>query len=245
MEFRTLLLLTLLGFSLVESGLGQRGDEDIYEWLTAKTELIKKLEDKVKNVERWQSEVEALEARLNKTVDELTRQEAEVEKLNKDNEALQRRLNATEKELDELKQTSSKGVPRVAFSASLASFGEIYKGPCTDKTLIFKRIFSNVGNGYDENTGVFTAPVDGFYFFSFTTYGYNTHVTGAILLKNNSRHISTYEFPSDDGSDTSSNSVVLQLAASDAVHMELWDDGRVFDNLNGHTTFSGFLVFPK
>lgn len=67
---------------------------------------------------------------------------------------------------------------------------------------------------------------------------------GAILMKNGVRQISTYDAPSVDGSDSSSNAVVLQLAAGDQVHMELWDNGRVFDNLNGHTTFSGFLIFP-
>ncbi|XP_074555471.1 cerebellin 11 [Halichoeres trimaculatus] len=243
MEFRTLLLLTLLGLSAVEKALGQRGDTDIREWLTAKEELIKKFEDKAKDVERWQSDVEALEARLNATVDEVTRQKAEVEKLNKENEGLRMRLNATEKEIDELKQSSGKGSPQIAFSVSLANFGEIYKGPCTDKVLIFKRIFSNTGDGYDSDTGVFTAPVSGLYYFSFSTYGYNTHVVGAILIKNGVHQISTFDYPSDDGSDGSSNSAVLQLAAGDKVHMELWDDGRVFDNLNGHTTFSGFLIF--
>ncbi|TWW63477.1 Complement C1q tumor necrosis factor-related protein 3 [Takifugu flavidus] len=95
-----------------------------------------------------------------------------------------------------------------------------------------------------DNKGIFTAPVSGLYYFSFSTYGYNTHVTGAILVKNGVLQISTYDFPSNDGSDSSSNSVVLQLHAGDAVHMELWTDGRVFDNQNAHTTFSGFLIFP-
>uniref|UniRef100_A0A3B4T7Q2 Complement C1q-like protein 2 n=1 Tax=Seriola dumerili TaxID=41447 RepID=A0A3B4T7Q2_SERDU len=134
--------------------------------------------------------------------------------------------------------------PQIAFSVSLANFGEIYRGPCTDKTLVFKRILSNTGNAYDQNTGIFTAPVNGLYYFSFSSYGYNTHVVGAILMKNAVRQISTYDDPSIDGSDSSSNAVVLQLAAGDTVHMELWDNGRVFDNLNGHTTFSGFLLFP-
>lgn len=86
--------------------------------------------------------------------------------------------------------------------------------------------------------------MEGVYYFSFSTYGYNTHVMGAILRKNGVHQISTYDNPSVDGSDSSSNAVVLQLAAGDQVYMELWDNGRVFDNLNGHTTFSGFLVFP-
>lgn len=63
-------------------------------------------------------------------------------------------------------------------------------------------------------------------------------------MKNGERQISTYDYPSTDGSDSSGNAVVLQLAKGDRVHMELWDDGRVFDNLNGHTTFSGFLLSP-
>lgn len=63
-------------------------------------------------------------------------------------------------------------------------------------------------------------------------------------MKNGVHQISTYDHPSEDRSDSSSNAVVLQLVAGDKMHMELWDNGRVFDNLNGHTTFSGFLLFP-
>ncbi|XP_068581681.1 cerebellin-1-like [Cebidichthys violaceus] len=244
MEFRALLLLTLLGLLFVEPAFGQRGDMDIGEWLRDKVELIKNLEDKLKHVESLQNDVGALEAGLNATVDELMGQKAEVDRLKKENEGLKTRLNATEEEIDRLKRSSAKGAPQIAFSASLANFGEIYKGPCTDKALIYKRVFSNTGNGYDQSTGIFTAPVGGLYFFSFSTYGYNTHVMGAMLMKNGARQISTYDGPTADGSDSSSNAVALQLAAGDKVHMELWDNGRVFDNLNGHTTFSGFLVFP-
>uniref|UniRef100_A0A8C2XD96 C1q domain-containing protein n=1 Tax=Cyclopterus lumpus TaxID=8103 RepID=A0A8C2XD96_CYCLU len=218
MEFRALRLLTLLGLLFVEPGFGQRGDMDVGEWLREKAELLNAFGDKLKDVR-------ALEARLNATVDQLTGQKAEVDRLREENEGSTR-------------------APRVAFSASLADFGEIYKGPCTDKTLIYKRVFSNTGDGYDQSTGVFTAPVCGLYFFSFSTYGYNTHVTGAILMKNGARQVSTYDGLAADGSDGAGNAVALQLVAGDAVHMELWDGGRVFDNLNGHTTFSGFLVFP-
>ncbi|XP_071315258.1 complement C1q tumor necrosis factor-related protein 3-like [Trachinotus anak] len=241
MEFRALLLLILPGFLFVEPGFGQRGDMDISE---ANNKLIKNLQDKLKDIERQQNDVDALEARLNETVDELTRQKDELKTLKKENEDLQMRLNASEGEIDKLKESRGKAAPQIAFSASLANFGEIYRGPCTDKTLVFKRIFSNTGNAYDQNTGIFTAPVNGLYYFSFSTYGYNTHIMGAVLMKNTVRQISTYDFPSVDGTDSSSNAVVLQLAADDEVYMELWDNGRVYDNLNGHTTFSGFLLFP-
>lgn len=81
-----MLLLTLLGFLFVEPGFGQRGDMDITEWMRTKEQLIKNLEDKLTDIERQQNDVEALEARLNATVDELTRQKAEMDKLKKENE---------------------------------------------------------------------------------------------------------------------------------------------------------------
>lgn len=81
-----MLLLTLLGLLSVEPGFGQRDDMDISEWLKAKMELMTNLEEKLKYAERRQNDVEALEARLNATVDELTKQKAEVDRLNKENE---------------------------------------------------------------------------------------------------------------------------------------------------------------
>ncbi|XP_008298462.1 complement C1q tumor necrosis factor-related protein 3-like isoform X2 [Stegastes partitus] len=244
MDFTALRLLILLGFMHVEPGFGQRDDMDFSEWMTANQKYIKNLVLNLTNAEQCRSDVEALDARLNATVDELTRQKAEIDNLKTENEDLKARLNATENEIGQLKKSSGKAAPQIAFSASLANSGEIYNGPSTDKTLVFKRVFSNIGSGYDANSGVFTAPVNGFYYFSFSTYGYNTHTMGAILIKNDVRQISTYDSPTSDGSDSSSNAAVLQLAAGDNVHMELWDDGRVYDNLNGHTTFSGFLLFP-
>ncbi|XP_058481458.1 complement C1q-like protein 2 [Solea solea] len=243
MDSKALVLFTLLGFLFVEPGFGQRGDTDLSEWMKAQEKLINTLQGNQKDVERQQSDLLALEARLNATVDELERQKDEMDKLKKENQDLQTRLSASGGEIDKLKR-SSKAAPRVAFSVSLVNSGEIYQGPCTDKTLIFKRIFSNVGNAYNHNTGIFTAPVNGLYFFSFNTYGYNTHIVGAILVKNAVRQISTYDYPSTDGSDSGSNTAVLQLAAGDKVHVELWDNSRVFDNMNGHTTFTGFLLFP-
>ncbi|XP_047194913.1 complement C1q-like protein 4 isoform X1 [Hippoglossus stenolepis] len=239
-----LLVLSLLGFLCVEPGFGQRGDVDVGEWMRAQEKLTKDLQENQRHVETQQKDLEALEARLNATVDELTGQKADMDKLKEENKDLQTRLNASEMEIDKLKQSGGKAAPQIAFSASLSNSGEIYSGPCTDKSLIFKRVFSNTGDAYDQNTGIFTAPVGGSYFFSFSTYGYNTHVMGAMLMKNGLLQISTHESPTADGSDSSSNSVVLRLAAGDKVHVELWDNGRVFDNLNGHTTFSGFLLFP-
>ncbi|XP_029944240.1 cerebellin 11 [Salarias fasciatus] len=227
MKSEFLLSLALLGFLSVDPGLAQRGDAET----TAKN---------LENADQYGKAIEDLEARLNETVDELSRQKIHTEELKKENEDIKSRLEATEKDIEKLKQTAH----RIAFSVSLANSSEVYRGPCSDKTLSFTRVFSNTGDGYDLNTGIFTAPVSGLYFFTFSTYGYNTHTTGAILLKNGVRQVSTYDSPTADGADSGANAAVLRLDEGDKVHLELWDDGQVFDNLNGHTTFSGFLLFP-
>ncbi|KAK7910392.1 hypothetical protein WMY93_015076 [Mugilogobius chulae] len=227
MDLKTCVVLVLLGFSSVKS---QRGDFTMPDWFQSKLDIILKLEERMNNVDKCCKAIENLEIRLNDTLDELTKQKQDINKLKEENE--------------ELKKNTGKASPQVAFSVSLADVQEVYKGPCTDKTLVFKRVFSNVGNAYDSNTGIFTAPVAGSYFFTFNTYGYNSHTTGAILMKNSQIQVSTYESVSSDGADSSSNSVLLTLVPGDTLHLELWDNGRVFDNANGHTTFTGFLVFP-
>lgn len=86
MKFRTLLLLTLLGFLAVEPGFGQRGDMDINQWMSATDTLIKNLEEKVKVVEKCQEDFAALDGRLKATEDTLMRQKAETDKLKEENE---------------------------------------------------------------------------------------------------------------------------------------------------------------
>ncbi|XP_056156075.1 complement C1q tumor necrosis factor-related protein 3-like [Lampris incognitus] len=248
MGFRALLLLAILGCQWGAGILQRRDDANIYEEqkeLTAKIELLSCLEAKLNDTEKWRNDLNVLETRLNATIEELERQRAETNRLKEANEAMHDRMNATEEEIEKLKPNGGKAHPQVAFSVSLEESGEILKGPSTDTTLVFKRVFSNTGNGYDQITGVFTAPVNGLYYFTFSTYGYNTHLTGAFLMKNGVRQVSTYDHHSSDHSDSSSNAVVLHLVAGDKVSVELWEDARVYDNLNGHTTFTGFLLFPE
>lgn len=88
-------------------------------------------------------------------------------------------------------------------------------------------------------SGCFTAPLRGVYHFSFMTFGYNSYTSGAILVKNGKYQVSTWEFTGPDASDTTSNTVILELNANDTVNIILWEGGKI------HTSvFSGFLVFP-
>uniref|UniRef100_A0A8C9YV77 C1q domain-containing protein n=1 Tax=Sander lucioperca TaxID=283035 RepID=A0A8C9YV77_SANLU len=122
-------------------------------------------------------------------------------------------------EVDKLKQQQL--VQQVAFSASLVPKDQrATTGPFPSlTTLIYKHVVTNIGNAYNSNTGVFTAPVKGAYNFEWWVgaFGDNSHGSGAWLVKNSDLLFMNFE--------QQTNTVV-------------------FDDGGHHTTFSGFLLFP-
>ncbi|XP_077420380.1 EMILIN-1b isoform X3 [Vanacampus margaritifer] len=69
--------------------------------------------------------------------------------------------------------------PKLSFSAALTVPME------TPGTIIFDKIFVNEGDFYDPRTGIFTAPVDGHYFFSAILTGHKNEKIEAVLSKSN------------------------------------------------------------
>lgn len=70
-------------------------------------------------------------------------------------------------------------VPQVSFSAALT------KPMTSSGTIVFDKIFVNKGDFYDPQTGVFTAPLDGHYFFSAILTGHKNEKIEAVLSKSN------------------------------------------------------------
>ncbi|XP_012680903.2 cerebellin 11 [Clupea harengus] len=151
------------------------------------------------------------------------------------------RLNATQRELEQ-----ERADKRVAFTASMLSTVNRNHGPFDRETnLIFEKVLTNVGNAYNANTGVFTAPVKGLYFFRYSGRAFSGKDMGLSIFKGSSRIVSSYDHQSGDTNDSISNGVALELDVGDVVYMRLWINSWIFvDSRYNYCTFSGFLVFP-
>nr|XP_020466289.1 uncharacterized protein LOC109966056 [Monopterus albus] len=167
------------------------------------------------------TELAATQEKLLTLQQKLTVSEGRVEELEKQQEGQK----ATVQELQNALQVS-----KVAFSASLLDSGE---GNTSGSfvPLIYRNVFTNIGNHYNPNTGYFTAPVRGAYYFRFTGHVANIDSTMFLrLVKNGQSMVIIGDRPttSTDAEDNASNGVVLQLEVADVVSVELngdvWDD---------------------
>ncbi|XP_072534741.1 cerebellin-2-like [Salminus brasiliensis] len=132
---------------------------------------------------------------------------------------------------------------KVAFSASLLESGHGHTGPYgTDITLVYKYVFTNIGNGYNPATGIFTAPVRGVYQFSFHTHGAGGRTSGVNLYKNGHFVAGTHAYQGKD-SVSSSNGVSLLLEVGDVVCLKLEASKWIYDSILHHSTFSGEILF--
>ncbi|KAL3067688.1 hypothetical protein OYC64_022128 [Pagothenia borchgrevinki] len=212
----------------------------------AQTAKLKELELQKTEVERLKQELQAQAAKLTN----LESQKTDVDKLKQQLQVqaaelitVKARSNVTENQVQALKRDGE--VKQVAFSASLWASGSETIGPFnTESNLVFRYVFSNIGNAYNPNTGFFIAPVRGAYHFEFYVYGHGdpSHASAARLFKNGERVCIAYEHQPSFAA-TSSNGVTLLLEVGDVVFLRLWANTMIYDNGNHHSTFSGHLLF--
>ena len=127
----------------------------------------------------------------------------------------------------------------VAFSALLGNTVTGNEG----KQLIFDNVITEIGDGYNSQTGVFTCSVPGLYFFTISFLSINSGTNPHVKLKMNGNHIFSVHDDHSGFYHMSGNSVVLILDIGDRVWLEL---GRsnvgVYDSSNRYSCFSGYLI---
>uniref|UniRef100_A0A3P9KC69 C1q domain-containing protein n=1 Tax=Oryzias latipes TaxID=8090 RepID=A0A3P9KC69_ORYLA len=133
--------------------------------------------------------------------------------------------------------------PQVAFSAALLETQQwTIVGPFdADKTLEFKKVVTNIGNGYDPETGIFTAPVKGLYYFRVTGIAGSNGELNAGLKKNGQNMFAIYQKAGTQAGAT--NGMALELEQGDRVYVQIWPNMSIADQ-SRLSTFTGFLVFP-
>lgn len=129
---------------------------------------------------------------------------------------------------------------RVAFFVGLSE----NMGPISENTDVkFDRVVTNVGDGYDMETGKFTAPVDGVYQFNIIISAQGRQKAAVMVLKNGEM-VTTVWAESVPSWATSSNVAVLSLSKGDRVWLTLLSRASY---LHGYmySTFSGFIIFDN
>uniref|UniRef100_A0A672KBB3 Cerebellin 7 n=1 Tax=Sinocyclocheilus grahami TaxID=75366 RepID=A0A672KBB3_SINGR len=134
----------------------------------------------------------------------------------------------------------------IAFATTLGNRGDV--GPFnTNLPLVYQKVFLNAGSCYNTDTGIFTAPVKGVYFFSLSGHNKTSKPMALRLFKNGEPMIGVYNHPLTDAGiryESLSNSITLMLEKGDQVFVHLLANTWVFDNTDNLTLFTGHLVFP-
>ena len=102
----------------------------------------------------------------------------------------------------------------------------------------------NKGNGYNTSTYVFTAPVAGVYWFSYSSWSANTSGTGRTGFYKNGTGYGRSDYPIGTRHNVNSNendsaSSAIELAANDTVDIRAY--GSSVD-VFGTNYFSGYLI---
>nr|XP_034334295.1 collagen alpha-1(X) chain-like [Crassostrea gigas] len=145
--------------------------------------------------------------------------------------------------------------PSVIPVAFYAYISRTFKALSVYKPFIFDAVETNLGNGYDRRTGIFTAPSSGVFAFSWTIHAAGTHHAGssgqygemgAVLTQNGVAKGSVYADTEKQYDDASATGFVI-LAASKGDKFQIIcpmaGQGAFYSTkINGRTSFSGYRI---
>ena len=125
----------------------------------------------------------------------------------------------------------------MAFTAAVTSASSTWNSG----TLIFNVVISNIGDGYNKSTGVFTAPMAGTYVFYVSANEYAAQNLGLDIVLNNVSKVRLFA-PPPATHQTGTNMVVLTLEKGDQVWVKHSYGKGYWTHKVPLTTFTGFMI---
>ena len=123
-----------------------------------------------------------------------------------------------------------------AFSASRSKSKSLGPG----EIILFDKVWTNVGNGYNPNTGKFTAPKSGLYQISGTVMSESGKKLHVYLFKNDKQTVSLY---TGTGYATGTVNIVFKLQKGETVYMKHYNSTQtIYSDSSVYCVFSGFLI---
>ena len=125
----------------------------------------------------------------------------------------------------------------VGFTAHYENVCHLFK----DQVHKFDGVDTNVGNGYDRHSGLFTAPVSGTYLFTWvmTVQAGYTAIT-VLNVNGNGRSAAKACSPSHSAVKTGTNTLVISLQKGDKVWLAARSEWHLHTT---YFTFPGLLLF--
>ena len=118
--------------------------------------------------------------------------------------------------------------------------------PAIGSKLVYKEIDDNVGNAFDEDTGIFTAPVDGYYLFTVQISTLQNKWGNVKIIVNGEQAISVNNNNKAKSYTTTSGTTIQRLATGNQVWVkqEIYITGTAYcdGSNNGWNQFSGVLL---
>ena len=125
---------------------------------------------------------------------------------------------------------------RIGFTAGVTSSSSSWNSG----SLVFPKVITNVGNGYNPSDGVFTAPTAGVYVFFVNVQGYSSYNINVDIVLNGASKVRTI---AQTNYDAGPNLAVLSLQTGDRVWVKYYTGLGYWTYSDGPiTTFSGFLI---
>jgi hypothetical protein len=123
-----------------------------------------------------------------------------------------------------------------AFSATRSQSKSLGPG----EIILFDKVWTNVGNGYNPNTGKFTAPKGGIYQISGTIMSETRKYLHVYLFKNDKQTVTLF---AGLGNATGTINIVFKLQKGETVYMKHHNNTQIiYSNRNVYCVFSGFLI---